>query len=205
MKLSKKSIGSGTLLNGLLIVGIAFLLFQLIRSLSQTGKPLGWNPIPNPGTGTQATQATETGIVQTIIRRAKQQGADCTTAEIIAGQAAHETGNFTSPVFIDRNNAFGMKKGTIEDFEEDRGPLDTSEYAAYPSIENSVDDLYLWLYLKDLPLRGYRTAAEYVSKIKAKSYFEDNEANYRNGVERAMDRHLAFNLECGELPIFKIG
>ena len=200
-----KSIGLGTLLSGwslALIAGLVVFLWLAIRK--------GWRwsmtnleGIMNlPGTGNQAINQTQLGAIQAIMQRARQQGADCYTAELIAAQAAHETGNFTSSLYRNRNNAFGMKKGSIEDFEI-RNPLDTSEYANYPDLESSVDDLFLWLYLKRLPLRGYRSAAEYAQRIKEKGYYEDSVSNYLTGMQRAIDNFESLALECGEVPILQ--
>ena len=66
-----------------------------------------------------ATKATTPELVkgyqQTIFYAAKQTGLTDDQARIIVAQAQHETLNFTSGVFIDDNNCFGLKYPKIRD------------------------------------------------------------------------------------------
>ena len=95
-------------------------------------------------------------------------------------QAAHETSAFSSSIFIQNNNAFGMKwAGQINAKGEKSG------YANYNSVNNSVADFVAWWTRKrssllSLPL--YVNSIEsYVRFLKNNNYFEDTEENYLKG------------------------
>lgn len=83
--------------------------------------------------------------------------------------AKHETGNFKSDLFLNKNNAFGFKLPSLID------------YKAYPDVYSSARDFALWLKRKNivsgLSLRGF------VLFMKANNYFEDTFDNYYNGVK----------------------
>jgi hypothetical protein len=91
----------------------------------------------------------------------------------------HETGNFTSPIFRENKNLFGMKLPRVRPTKatgENRG------HATFNSLQDSVADQILFL-----NYNGYRqvnTPEELVTWMKNKGYFTDSYANYLNGVKR---------------------
>lgn len=79
----------------------------------------------------------------------------------------HETANFTSEIFLNLNNAFGIKTN------------DLSGYRKYQSVYESAQDFARWLQRKNVPpglsLKGL------IYFMKSNGYFEDNLENYYNG------------------------
>ena len=98
----------------------------------------------------------------------------------IAAQAAHETGNFTSAIFLDCNNAFGYKAVTSS-------CASHPDYQNYANLEDSVNEICQWI-LRRLnegnfpPLASITTAAQYAAALKNNGYYEDSLANYTNGI-----------------------
>ena len=100
-------------------------------------------------------------------------------AEMLAAQAAHETGNFTSRIFSENNNAFGMKASTRDyDFGERYG------HALYLSIGDSVKDILEYLSDRMKPLKeiANMSISEYALYLKSVGYFEDTVQNYTSGL-----------------------
>lgn len=100
-------------------------------------------------------------------------------AEMLAAQAAHETGDFTSRIFSENNNAFGMKASTRNyEFGERYG------HAIYLSIGDSVKDMLEYLSDRIKPLKeiASMSISEYAIYLKSVSYFEDTVQNYTSGL-----------------------
>lgn len=101
-------------------------------------------------------------------------------AAMIFAQAAHETGNFTSDIFKENNNLFGMKLARVRKttaIGENRG------HAVYKSIEDSIADY--WLYNRALNyLSSYSSVAAFVREMALKKYFEAKETEYKTAVEK---------------------
>lgn len=101
-------------------------------------------------------------------------------SRMIFAQAAHETGNFTSDIFKENNNLFGMKMPRVRKttaIGENRG------HAVYKSVEDSVKDY--WLYNRALNyLAQYSSVASFVRAMALKKYFEAKESDYKTAVEK---------------------
>jgi uncharacterized FlgJ-related protein len=98
-------------------------------------------------------------------------------AQIILAQTAHETANFTSDIFLENHNLFGMKNaGQKLVIGTNRG------HAVYESITDSIKDFALY-YKRHQYLSVYETAYDYVKALKENGYFEADIANYVRGVE----------------------
>jgi hypothetical protein len=112
-------------------------------------------------------------IVNTLI----ENGVNPLLAPIVFAQAAHETGNFTSPLFFSNNNCFGMKppKEYIVAINDQFG------YANYNSIEDSAKAMAIYLQAHYLA-GGLQTVAEYVTNLYNENYFEASLQEYLNGV-----------------------
>lgn len=101
-----------------------------------------------------------------------------TVAKLIYAQAKHETGNFTSNVFKQANNLFGMKPSSRGLHQGIYGA-----YAKYDNWEKSVIDMIAYL-----RARGghenvqFMTPTEYAEWLKSKNYYEDTVANYSKGL-----------------------
>jgi hypothetical protein len=99
-------------------------------------------------------------------------------AKLITSQAAHETGNFSSKIFKENNNLFGMKLA------KKRRTLAIGEqygHAKFKSIEDSVKDYKI--YHKELGYNNeYPDIMEFVKALVQKNYFEANPDEYTKGV-----------------------
>lgn len=109
--------------------------------------------------------------------------------EYITAQAMHETGIFTSPLFLKYNNAFGMKQPTQRQTTS-QGITETG-YASYDSVEDSIKDLALYFEAKNYP-ENFETVADYVKTLKDKGYFEATLKSYTNAVTKHLNNVLPF-------------
>jgi uncharacterized FlgJ-related protein len=114
-------------------------------------------------------------IVNTLI----ENGVHPITATFAFAQSAHETGNFTSPLFFSNNNCFGMKppKNYVVAIGSRFG------YANYASIEDSAKAMAIWLQNHWLS-HGLQTIDLYVVGLHNENYFEAPVQEYLNGVTR---------------------
>lgn len=100
------------------------------------------------------------------------------TAAFAFAQAAHETGNFTSPLYFSNNNCFGMKMPKIRPTTADK---ELFGYAHYTSIEKSAEDYLLWFRFAALPT-GLSTIDQFITGLYTKNYFEAPLKDYLSGV-----------------------
>lgn len=101
------------------------------------------------------------------------------TARIIFAQAAHETGNFTSTIFKENNNLFGMKLPRIRPttaIGENKG------HAVYRNTLDSIKDFAIYFKVAKL-MRTFTSISAYVKALKERAYFEADEKEYEKGVE----------------------
>jgi hypothetical protein len=97
-------------------------------------------------------------------------------ARWITAQAAHETSNFTSYIYHNNFNAFGMKfMGQATALGEKNG------YAYYDSVPESVAD-YKRLY-KSYGIVSAGTVESFVKLLKNQKYFEATIAEYLAGMK----------------------
>ena len=132
---------------------------------------------------------TSRSIQMRIFNRLRERGVPADTARMIVAQAIHETGNFTSELFEKGNNAFGMKlprrRPTLA---IDRGlRVEGDPAASFNSVEDSVDDLLLWLDFNSLPV-NYSTLEDYIGGIRRKGYFTDTYIRYLTAVRRRLEK-----------------
>lgn len=158
--MAKKSIGGLMVWLGLAFLGLLLVLF---RGLSKT---------KNPQTGTNSASSK---IFNTLL----DAGFSERFAAIVTSQAAFETANFTSRLFIEQNNAFGMKDAS--------GRANTqiavkNDFGVYASVEDSAKDFVYWWKAANLP--QYSSINEYITDIKTIGYFESPVNEYIGGVKR---------------------
>jgi len=103
----------------------------------------------------------------------------------ILAQAKHETGNFTSNLYLKNNNLFGMKLPTRRPTVATKGLMspEGNYYAAYSSDGESIRDLFLWMDYTKFPTM-VKNANEYASELKQRAYFGDSLANYQNALNK---------------------
>jgi uncharacterized FlgJ-related protein len=110
------------------------------------------------------------------------------SAALIFGQFYHETGGGSSSLFEKNKNLFGMKRPTKRETTSIGG--DVYNYAIYNSIEDSIEDLFLWFDYANLNPNDYSSAEGYVNALKAKNYFQDNESTYLTGVKYGLAKYF---------------
>jgi len=111
----------------------------------------------------------------------KSLGLGTNLTKLITAQAAHETGGFTSSIYRNNNNAFGMKYAG-----QNTARGEKNGYAYYNTVYESIQDYYKW-YLRHSPwllmFDGLVNPAMFVAWLKKGGYFEDTVENYKKGVE----------------------
>lgn len=102
----------------------------------------------------------------------------------ITAQAKHETGNFTSSVYKNLNNMFGMKHPTVRQSVGVQGTLasDGGYYQKYNSDLDSLHDLFLWMNATNFPT-GLDSIEDYAKQLKARNYFGASLEAYTNGLK----------------------
>lgn len=127
---------------------------------------------------------------QVIYNEAIAQGTPAAVALNIVAQARHESGNYSSPLFLNYNNAFGYNYSTSSlNAPYQLGPA-TGSYAAYASLSDSVDNLVAWLTWHinrgDFAWSDLVDADSYATTIRQYGYYTDLVDNYINGMETAL-------------------
>lgn len=116
-------------------------------------------------------------IQDRIVNTLLAEGIDPIEASFVFAQAAHETGNFTSPLFFSNNNCFGMKPPTTYTI----AIGEKFGYANYNTIEDSAKAMSVWLKSHGLAY-GLQTINQYVTSLYNKNYFEAPLQEYIAGV-----------------------
>ena len=109
-------------------------------------------------------------------------GFSVSMAKILTAQAAHETANFTSSVFNNNNNLFGMRISHLRK-QDSLGDTDKDSYANYSTLSQSVSDIGLYLKARKLD-QVYNSCDDYVDAIHQKGYFEAPVDEYKKEVNR---------------------
>jgi len=183
---------------GLLILVIVFIFFRLFLRSGRKDQNSSEESPKNPMYGNRKPKVAK--AIESALSGTKFEGLE----KIIYGQAAHETGNFTSRAFVEQNNMFGMKEAAIRktsdidsgDFEAEKGTFkaDKVGYSEYESLEDSVMDLLYYLENQGfepeiLPVANdTEKLKRYLVFLKEETvpgpYFEDTFENYFNGVKK---------------------
>lgn len=119
-----------------------------------------------------------------IFKILRKQGLEPQFSKLLIAQAIHETGNFQSRLFLQQNNAFGMKIPRI------RKTLNVGQdpdggFATFISLEDSVKDMLLYLDHFKIPL-DIDDPFKYAKILKDKNYFEDDIENYFKGLQNGL-------------------
>jgi flagellum-specific peptidoglycan hydrolase FlgJ len=99
----------------------------------------------------------------------------------ITAQAMHETGNFTSELFKEHNNAFGMMFPRIRETTAVK-PTEQN-FASYNNIEDSIKDVSIWQEYNKMP-ETFLDSDMFVKWLKDKGYFTDKLSTYTNAVRK---------------------
>jgi hypothetical protein len=158
MVLSRRR-GNGRDILGPLLIGLASLLL-LFRKKASTSVP-----------------------AQVISEQLKKAGLSDRLIRWWIAVSDHETGTWTSRLFREANNMFGMKQPMTR-ATYSIGPTKSSEgnFATFKSLEDSVKDLYLymeeWRYPKD-----FLSIEDFIAFMKYKNYYGDSYDNYLKSVK----------------------
>lgn len=173
---SKKS-GRGwiILVSVLLILGAVFAIFLSLRKKKAIQEP-------SPESDEPESLSPEARIKQ-FYSLVKQVFFDETLARFVTAQAMHETGVFTSPLYLQNNNAFGMK----EPLKRPSTDLNYDEkgYAEYENVEESIIDLSEWMTFVQFD-QNVDTIQKYAQELKAHDYYTDTYSKYLG----ALKKHL---------------
>lgn len=113
-------------------------------------------------------------------------------AQFITAQAAHETGGFTSKIYQENNNCFGMKLALI------RKTTATGQkygHATYNNLEQCIKDYKIY-YKNFKYLDVYPSIAAFVAALKRNNYFEAPELIYLAGCVNFLKKY--FNVSGNE-------
>ena len=109
-----------------------------------------------------------------IKRLLTQAGYDSTTAEAFAAVAKFETGNYTSAVFEENNNLFGMRLPRKRPTTATGSNLG---HAVFNSRLDSIYDLVMWLDYTNFP-QDNKNFFQVIREMKKRKYFEANFNDY---------------------------
>jgi uncharacterized FlgJ-related protein len=154
-------------LNGRITWPGSLLLFLFLAALA-----LLWK-----STNRRKKMSTKNEIYKTVYALLIENGIPFRFAQIITAQAAHETYNFSSRIFIENHNLFGMKLAKI------RKTLAIGErygHAIFRSLEDSVKDLILYFEAQRID-KNFIDSDSYIETIKNKGYFEASIQEYQKG------------------------
>lgn len=157
-------------------LGVIVLIWWMMRPTDQTEQE-------ESEPTNEANQGNKSQIIARMYNYLTDKGVERNTALFIIAQAMHETGVFTSSLAKNYNNLFGMKQPQRRETTS-IGPT-TTGYASFNSIEDSIQDLILWLAEFNAP-ETFGSNQSYVSFLKSKGYFEDTLTNYMS----ATNKHL---------------
>ncbi len=96
-------------------------------------------------------------------------------AKFITTQAVYETGNFSSKIFEENYNLFGMKQPKIR-LTTSRG--EKNGYASFNNYEDCVRDYRLYWENAISKIKDLETMEQFIDKIHKAGYFEQKKETY---------------------------
>lgn len=156
--------------------GLIYLLFAYLTRRNQA-------KAGNPMTG-QSRPAADlmTGAAGAAIRNALAGYPEQTIRNWIA-ISAHETGGWTSRIYREANNLFGMTLASKNTTAIGRGPYSEGQ-AIFASIDDSAKDIRLYMEKRFSYPRSFPTLLDQILYMKSKGYFTDSVDNYYNAVSK---------------------
>lgn len=108
--------------------------------------------------------------------------------ETLYAQALHETGIFTSRIFREKNNLFGMKvPKQRKTYATNQGSNDT--YSNFDTLKKSVEDLLLWFKMHNYIPKEVPSIQAYAEFLKSKGYYTDTVDNYASGMRNLLNQY----------------
>ena len=109
-----------------------------------------------------------------IRRLLKQSGYNRTTQDVFVAVSKCETGNYTSRIFKNNNNLFGMRLPTVRQTTATGANLG---HAVYSNRIDSIYDIVLYLNAVKFPKHS-KDYFQVISTMKSKRYFEATMEQY---------------------------
>lgn len=120
-------------------------------------------------------------------------------ALLVVAQAKHETGNFSSDIFKNQNNAFGYGyvPGSVYQLAQP-GTVSPGQgqTAKYRSVEDSTREIIDWIYRRvkenifPVNLATVITPLLYAELLKKASYYTDTVSHYADGLRRWLNETI---------------
>ena len=171
----KRKIMSVTILHGLNMLVRFSLVFLILVMLSKKAFPI----YKYPGKMNLDYKGYE---IYTLLT---DSGFTIQQAKILTSQAAHETGNFTSAIFLNNNNLFGMK---LPNSRQTTAIGQKDGFAYFENLEDSINDLII--YLKSQSIVKFSTVDNYVNQIKERNYFVEDLEQYKKSVKQFYNQYF---------------
>ena len=148
-------------------------------------------------------------IDEQIYLTATANGFTDTSARLIVAQARLESADYTSNVFKNNLNAYGMKfvsqplatRGTLAPVNERSAKcrqtgvcVNSDHYAKYQNVSDSSNDVITRLYAKTLKgitpaqLKNAKTPIEFATLLKQRGYFGVTATQYANGLNSKLKK-----------------
>lgn len=162
----------------LLFLTTGGLLYLLFAYLSKRNQSTAGN-LPSPG---KTSPDLLTGKAGAAIRNALAGYPEQTIRNWIA-ISAHETGGWTSRIYREANNLFGMTLASKNTTAIGRGPYSEGQ-AMFASIDDSAKDIRLYMEKRFSYPRQFPTLLDQILYMKSKGYFTDSVDNYFTAVEK---------------------
>jgi hypothetical protein len=165
----------------LITSGILLLIFLLRRGKNQKQEP---KQEPNQSeqeqetTGNNLTKAQKYVETFKLIREIFPDEYSDNFVMFATAQSGLETGDFTSKLYNEQNNLFGMRHPVIR---QTKSLGNVKDYANFDSLEDSAEDLLLYYnHFKIAP--SFASLSDYIKTIKGHGYFTAPYLDYYNGV-----------------------
>ena len=168
----------------LIIAGVLLLIFQgLIKRRREGGPEEETIDIDHEEAAEEEDPISKEQRVRNnymVIRKAAPDGTPDDFLKILTAQSMHETGIFTSRLYIEQNNLFGMGHPVLR---ETTSTGDIKGFANYATLEDSVEDMFLWL--KEFNIKPtYTDSKDYVKDIRQKGFFTAPFIDYHNATRK---------------------
>lgn len=163
-------------------------------------------------------QMNQSNIDSLIYKAAIRNGYSSKAALFVVAQARLETADYSSNVFKNNNNLFGMKfinqrlatRGTLAPLSERtcNGNCNTDYYAKYSSVTDSVNDLLTRLYnitrngITPDQLKNSTDTLDFSTKLKQRNYYGTSINVYNNGLISKLKKINLESLKDNSILIF---
>jgi len=97
----------------------------------------------------------------------------------VIAQAKVESGKYSSRLYLEQNNAFGMRCAVVR---ESTAIACENNYSTYSNVGQSLADLFLWMDFNNFPT-SVDSAEAYALALKSRGYFTASLAGYTTALK----------------------